>query len=273
MEFPRTRHLASLTVLALVAAGCGGAASSTDAGAGRGMSDLAPSYDARPDKPAKEPKRRQGERTGDASRDRPDGSPQAARPSRSTDGQAAARQEAGGRAADASTRSADVSVAGPVSIQDPSGDLSASPEGAPPSADIVAVALTRKGDEIEVRTTFAGPVPVKQSGSKGMNVASFYDVDGNGMVDYEVWASLADNGWGTGHLDDRQNEATFGPSTGIEVTVEGRTLVTRFPLERVGGARDFRWSAASEWGSYEGMAASTSARDYAPDDGAAEYPG
>ena len=271
MEFPRTRHLASLAVLALVAAGCGGAASSTDAGPGPGMSDLAPSYDAKPDTPAKEPKPRQGERTGDASRDRPGGSPDAARSSGSKDGQ---RQERiGGRARDGAARSADASVAGPVSIQDPSGDLSASPEGAPPSADIVAVALTRKGDEIEVRTTFAGPVPVKQSGSKGMNVASFYDVDGNGMVDYEVWASLADNGWGTGHLDDRRNKATFGPSTGIEVTVEGKTLVTRFPLERVGGARGFRWSAASEWGSYESMAASTSARDYAPDDGAAEYPG
>ena len=274
MEFPRTRHLASLAVLALVAVGCGGAASSTDAGAGPGMSDLAPSYDARPDTPPKEPKRRQGRETGDGSGDRPDGSPQAALPSSSKGGQPAARQErGGGRTRDGAARSADASVAGPVSIQDPSGDLSASPEGAPPSADIVAVALTRKGDEIEVRTTFAGPVPVKQSGSKGMNVASFYDVDGNGMVDYEVWASLADNGWGTGHLDDRRNKATFGPSTGIEVTVEGKTLVTRFPLERVGGARGFRWSAASEWGSYESMAASTSARDYAPDDGAAEYPG
>lgn len=272
MKFPRTRHLSSLAVLALVAAGCGGAASSTDADAGSGMSDLAPSYDAKPVKPAKEPKPRQGGEAGDASRDA-DGSPQAAGPRRSRGGQPAAQQEDDARAGEAATRPAGVSVAGPVSIQDPSGDLGASAEGAPASADIVAVALARKGDEIEVRTTFAGPVPVKQSGSKGMNVASFYDVDGNGMVDYEVWASLADNGWGTGHLDDRRNEATFGPSTRIEVTVEGKTLVTRFPLERVGGAQSFRWSAASEWGSYESMAASTSARDYAPDDGAAEYPG
>ena len=272
MKFPRTRHLAPVAVLALLVAGCGGAASSTDAGTGPGMSDLAPSYDAEPDKPAKEPKPRQGRETGVASRDRPDGSPQAARSSRSKGGQPAARKEAGRRAEYASPRSAEA-AAGPVSIQDPSGDLSASAEGAPPTADIVAVALTRKGDVFEVRTTFAGPVPVRQSRSKGMNVASFYDVDGNGMVDYEVWASLADNGWGTGHLDDRRNKATFGPSTGIEVTVEGKTLVTRFPLERVGGARGFRWSAASEWGSYESMAASTSARDFAPDDGAAEYPG
>ncbi len=162
---------------------------------------------------------------------------------------------------------------GPVRISDPAGDLSSSVEGAPASADIVAVQLTRKGKEIEVRTTFAGAVPARQSGSKGMNVASFYDVDGNGMIDYEVWASLADSGWGTGHLDDRENQATFGPATGIEVAVEGNTLVTRFPMDRIGGAESFRWSAASEWGSYESMAASTSARDYAPDAGAVDYPG
>jgi hypothetical protein len=106
-----------------------------------------------------------------------------------------------------------------------------------------------------------------------MNVASFYDVNGNGVVDYEIWASLADNGWGTGHLDRREEKATFGPSSGIVVSVEGRTLVTRFPLERVGGAQAFRWSVASEWGSYESMAASTSARDYAPDEGAVDYRG
>jgi hypothetical protein len=106
-----------------------------------------------------------------------------------------------------------------------------------------------------------------------MNVASFYDVDDNGVIDYEVWASLADNGWGTGHLDRREEKATFGPSTGIEVNVEGDTLVTRFPVDRIGGAEVFRWSAASEWGSYESMAASTTARDYAPDEGSVDYPG
>jgi hypothetical protein len=137
----------------------------------------------------------------------------------------------------------------------------------------VAVSLRRRGDVVEVRTTFAAAVPSHQSGSKGMNVASFYDVDDNGIVDYEVWASLADDGWGTGHLDRRQEKATFGPSTGIRVSVEGDTLVTRFSVERIGAADVFRWSAASEWGSYESMASSTSARDHAPDDGAVDYPG
>jgi len=162
---------------------------------------------------------------------------------------------------------------GPVRVSDPSGDLSRGLEGAPAFADIVAVKVDRSGGTVTVRTTFAAAVPTKQTDNKGMNVASFYDVDDNGVIDYEVWASLADDGWGTGHLDRREEKAGFGPSTGIEVTVEGDTLVTRFPVDRIGGAEVFRWSAASEWGSYESMAASTTARDYAPDEGSADYPG
>jgi hypothetical protein len=160
-----------------------------------------------------------------------------------------------------------------VRVEDPSGDLSRSVEGRPASADIVAVRLTRKDDVVEVRTTFAGTVPTRQTGSKGMNVASFYDVDDNGIVDYEVWTSLADNGWGTGYLDRRNDKATFGPATRIEVAVAGDTLVTRFPMSRIDGAKAFHWSAASEWGSYQSMSSSTSARDYAPDQDAADFPG
>lgn len=270
MKFPRTRQIASLGLLALVAAGCGGPASSTDADGGPGMSDLAPSYDASPDRPEDEPTRRHQKHTG--TQEGRAESERAARPGRSASSAPAGRPRDGAPGA-AGAPPKPSQAEGPASIQDAPGDLSASAEGTPPCADIVGVTLTRRGARIEVRTTFAGAVPATQSGGKGMNVASFYDVDGNGMVDYEVWASLADDGWGTGHLDDRQNRATFGPSTGIEVTVEGRTLVTTFPPDRIGGAETFRWSAASEWGSYESMAASTSARDYAPDDGAAQYPG
>lgn len=144
----------------------------------------------------------------------------------------------------------------------------------PASADIVAVELTRTSREVVVRTTFAAEVPRRQEdGSRTTNVASFYDVDGNGLIDYEIWTSLADDGWGTGYLDRRQNEAAFGSETGIQVRVEGAVLVVTFPAERIDGASSFRWSAASEWGTYQQMATSTSARDYAPDDGAAVYPG
>ena len=210
-----------------------------------------------------------GEGTGNT---REEGARAAARALRSPGVETAPRQEP---KPTARVQQAEPSPAGhgSVRVDDPAGDLSRSVEGAPDAADIVAVELSRSGDAVEVRTTFAGAVPTRQSGGKGMNVASFYDVDGNGVVDYEVWASLADDGWGTGHLDRREERATFGPSTGIAVSVQGRTLVTTFPADRIGGAKRFRWSAASEWGSYEAMAASTSARDYAPDTGAVDYPG
>jgi hypothetical protein len=233
------------------------------------MSDLAPSYDARPATRGGEgekPRTRQAEATRDGGQGRETAAAGRGTPGRESTEGSGRRDGAAGPAATA------VAAARPVVVEDPSGDLSRSLEGAPASADVVTVRLDRAGDMVAVRTTFAAPVPARQNGSKGMNVASFYDVDDNGIVDYEVWASLADNGWGTGHLDRRRQRARFGPSTGIEVRVQGATLVTRFPLDRIGNAESFRWSAASEWGSYQSMAASTSARDYAPDDGAVDYP-
>jgi hypothetical protein len=278
MNFYFLRGLGPVLALAMLATACGTAASGDVAG-GPGMSDLAPSYDARPDAGAGdvEPAKKPGSGTpagsgdGDGDGDRrsgPASSPATVGPeerSASPDGE-------GGKAREA-RQTPRAGAAKAVRVSDPVGDLSRSIEGAPASADIVAVTLRRSGSRVEVRTRFAAAVPTRQSGGKGMNVASFYDVDDNGIVDYEVWASLADDGWGTGHLDRREERASFGPGTKIEVRVEGDTLVTTFPLDRVGGADVFRWSAASEWGSFESMAASTSARDYAPDDGAVDYPG
>jgi len=257
------------TVVLLLVAACGGGASSGDAASGPVMSDLAPSYSAQPDaeksRPAqgkKAERRRQARRDAARTGDRQAGSAAA---------EAASDEHRQRQGASAPAREATLSSA-PVLVDDPSGDLSRSVEGAPASADIVAVRLVRRGGSVEVRTTFAGAVPTRQTGEKGMNVASFYDVDDNGIVDYEVWTSLADNGWGTGYLDRREEKATFGPSPGIRVSVDGNTLVTRFPVSRLGDAEAFRWSAASEWGSYASMSSSTSARDYAPDRGAVDYP-
>ena len=246
--------------------------------AGGGLSDLAPTYDVVP------PSSRPRERTGGvddarkargtdpgsrrSTRPQPDAAhtPEAVQPPRSP--APTARPDRPRR-----ERSPQPVDAAPVTVSDPAGDQSASLQGPGDAADIVAVRLDVTGDTVEVRTTFVGEVPARMTGRHGMNVASFYDVDGNGLVDYEIWVSLADNGWGTGYRDARESTAAFGPGTGIEVEVSGRTLTTRFPRDLVGGAQRFRWSAASEWGSHESMAASTSARDHAPDDGAATYPG
>lgn len=275
MIFHLTRPLVPLAVLALVAAGCA-SATSESATAGPSSSDLAPTYTAAPGGSGPRSGTRQvsGKRRERLDRRR---HPKASG-ARSAPSAAGSPGVGAGRADQAKptrtrTASAAAAPAGPVTVRDLRGDLGPSAQGAPAFADIVAVRLSRQGDLVEVRTTFAGQVPRRQTGSKGMNVASFFDVDGNGMVDYEIWASLADNGWGTGYRDDRRNKASFGLDTGIEVSVKGDTLVTRFRDDRIGGADGFRWSAASEWGSYQSMAASTSARDYAPDHGAAAYPG
>lgn len=274
MKLPLARRISSLAVVAVVASGCGGA-SSEEVTAGPAMTDLAPSYDASPSGApgrAQRGDRKTRERAA-GSQDRTGKS--AAGPSTLRSGsKTISSPSPSGDTEPEPTRARQVGSPDPaVRVADPTGDLDRGVETAPSSADIVAVELTRAGGTIEVRTTFAAAVPTRMNGDKGMNVASFYDVDGNGIIDYEVWASLADNGWGTGHLDRREEKASFGPSSGITVTVEGHTLITRFPVERVGGAKSFRWSAASEWGTYESMAASTSARDYAPDEGAVGYPG
>lgn len=274
MNFRCLRRPGLVLALAVLVTACG-TTPSTDVAGGPGTSDLAPSYDARPDprsgrvEPATKPRNETSANTDDGA-----GKPEAAT-SAATGGprERPARRARGGGKTREPRQTPRVGAAKAVRVSDPVGDLSRSLEGAPASADIVAVTLRRSGSRVEVRTRFAAAVPTRQSGGRGMNVASFYDVDDNGIVDYEVWASLADDGWGTGHLDRREERASFGPGTKIEVRVEGDTLVTTFPLDHVGGAEAFRWSVASEWGSFESMAASASARDYAPDDGAVDYPG
>ncbi len=278
MKFYLPGQLGWLVVPALLLTGCG-AAADDEVAAGPGMTDLAPTYDARPAEDGSASPTKQALEKADRPRagagtkqtaTRPTRKPQQVEPQQTG---TAAKPTQGTRNGTSARSGAVAAPSGPVRVSDPSGDLSRGLEGAPAFADIVAVQVDRSGGTVTVRTTFAAAVPTKQTDNKGMNVASFYDVDDNGVIDYEVWASLADNGWGTGHLDRREEKAAFGPSTGIEVTVEGDTLVTRFPVDRIGGAEVFRWSAASEWGSYESMAASTTARDYAPDEGSVDYPG
>lgn len=267
-------RIGSLAAVAVLAAGCG-AASSDEVTAGPAMTDLAPSYDASPGQEPTGPEG--GERTtkGRSADSTVETKEKDARlPSQPSRSKTTRAPESSGHSEPNATRARPAAEPdSAVRVGDPTGDMTRGVEPGPASADIVAVELSRAQGTIEVRTTFAGAVATRTSGNKGMNVASFYDVDGNGIIDYEVWASLADNGWGTGHLDRREERASFGPSSRITVSVEGRTLVTTFPVDRVGGAESFRWSAASEWGSYESMAASTSARDYAPGEGAVGYPG
>lgn len=162
-----------------------------------------------------------------------------------------------------------------AAIVDGQGDLTESAESPPAWADLLGGTLIRRADGFELRVRLAGgSVPTTTDEDHTMNVASFYDVDGDGSVDYEVWANLAWRGWGGSWFDNRGKKAQLGAKAGVGIEVVGDEVVLRFPLARVGGAERFRWSLASEWGRYEVLGTPATARDDAPDfDAAARFPG
>ena len=161
------------------------------------------------------------------------------------------------------------------SVEDPDGDVTSPPlEEPPPYADLLGARVELTGRSFEVAVTLGGQAPEQQPDpDHTMNVAWFVDIDGDGVVDHEIWLNLADNGWFPGHRDNRQREARFGDKTGIDVSTDGRDLVFRFSKDLL-GAEAFRWATASEWGRYEVLGTDAAARDSAPDDhGAVQFPG
>jgi hypothetical protein len=162
-----------------------------------------------------------------------------------------------------------------AAIVDRAGDVTPSPLDRPPAwADLLGARLTRRADGFELRVRLAGgSAPSSTDEAHTMNVASFYDLDGDGRVDFEVWANLASRGWGSSYFDDVHGSGDFQERSGVTVTTEGDEVVLRFPLTHLQRATRFRWSIASEWGRYEVLGTAASARDDAPDDdAAADFP-
>lgn len=161
-------------------------------------------------------------------------------------------------------------VAAPVeaAITDPEGDATPSPIDPPPAwADLVGARLIRSGDGFELRIALGGgDAPESTDEDHTMNVASFYDVDGDGAVDYEIWANVAAGGWGATYFDNGPDQGGFGEGSGVTVAAEGGDVVLRFPAGHLGDAARFRWSVASEWGRYEALGTPAMVRDDAPDD-------
>jgi hypothetical protein len=157
-----------------------------------------------------------------------------------------------------------------ASVSDPSGDVQGSLTRAPDQVDVTGATLTRGTQGFTLRVSFAGTVPASDP-DKTENVASFYDLDGDGQIDYEVWATLADNGWSGSYAT--PDGSRFGADSGVTARPDGRDLVVTFPLAHLRGARAFRWSVGAEWGSYEQLAAGATAKDNAPDTGVVAFPG
>mgnify|MGYP000498179064 CR=1 FL=1 len=161
-------------------------------------------------------------------------------------------------------------------VSDPVGDLTPSPADRPPAwADLRGATLRRAGSQMELAIDLGGAAPARgPDPDHTMNIASFYDLDGDGAIDAEVWVTLADDGWGGAYFDDRARTSAYAAKSQVQARVEEGRLVVRFPVGHLRDATVFRWSLASEWGRYEVIGTDLAARDDAPDDdGAVGFPG
>jgi len=161
-------------------------------------------------------------------------------------------------------------------VTDAVGDVTpAVADRAPGWSDLAGAELAGGPEGFELVVAFGAAIPTAAPDAEHtMNVAAFVDVDGDGRVDYEVWANLGEGGWGGAWYDNRSGEARFVADSRIAPTVEAGRLVLRFPAALVGSASSFRWSVASEWGRYEAIGTMAAARDDAPDsDGSVTFPG
>lgn len=230
-----------------------------------GGSQLRPEFRDRAGKDGRDPagRRATAARAGRDGTD--DGEDRAAadRPSPSPSPAASPGQQ-GTPAAEPSGTPADPSVR----VADARGDVSG--VGAPRYVDLVAATLTRSGGTFRLVVETAAALPRRQADSRTMNVVGFFDTDLDGRGDHEVWATLSDNGWGTSarHPDG----ASFGPDSGVRVTVSGATLTFTFGSRLVGDPARLQWSVATEHGTYEQVASGTTAQDRAPAGGAL-FPG
>jgi hypothetical protein len=153
-----------------------------------------------------------------------------------------------------------------AAITDPGGDATPGPAATPAWADLVGAQLVALPEFFELRVQLAGSTPTAADrADRTMNVATFVDVDGDGDVDYEVWANLAESGWDGSWYDNVAGRSAHSEGAAMDVLVDGADLVVRFPSAYVGDATSFRWSMASEYGTYAALGTPRTARDDAPD--------
>jgi len=160
-----------------------------------------------------------------------------------------------------------------ATISDRKGDVTFSVDRPPAWADLVGGTLTRRPEGYELRVKLGAEVPSTYESERTINIASFYDVTGDGSIDYEVWVNLASGGWGGSYFDNTRRGANRLNDEALAIRTEGAELVVGFPLSHLASAERMQWSLAMEWGRYEVIGTVAAARDDAPDnDAAAQFP-
>ncbi|HEX4901235.1 MAG TPA: hypothetical protein VFV42_00400 [Acidimicrobiales bacterium] len=159
-----------------------------------------------------------------------------------------------------------------VSFDDPVGDGVGGLDSSPPAwADLAGATLQRQGNAYRLTVRLGGDVPETQPGAATMNVASFFDVDGDGGIDHELWVNLGEGGWGPVFYEG--DRAYPGEASNVTVVVEGRELRLLFPDVMLDAPASLRFSLASEYGELSAISSDFAHRDDAPDgDQAVAFP-
>ena len=173
-------------------------------------------------------------------------------------GEATPTATASGSAASANRR---------VAFDDPVGDAtSGQTVGTPPSwSDLAGGSLEREGDAYRLTIRLGGAAPQTAPGAETMNIATFFDTDGDGAVERELWVNLGANGWGPVWYDDKGNAAA-GERSNVTVVVEGDEVRLLFPDVMLEKPDRLRFSMASEYGPLTVIGTDQARRDDAPND-------
>ena len=161
-----------------------------------------------------------------------------------------------------------------VSFDDPVGDATpgVGMPSPPPWTDLAGGSLERQGNAYRLTIRLGGAAPATSSGERTMNVATFFDIDGDGAVEYELWVNLGAAGWGPVWYDDRGG-ATPGEASNVTVVVEDDEVRLLFPDVMIDRPERLRFSMASEYGELAQIGSSYARRDDAPDgDRAVAFP-
>jgi hypothetical protein len=159
-----------------------------------------------------------------------------------------------------------------VSFDDPVGDAVGGLDQDPPAwADLAGATLERQDNAYRLTVRLGDTAPETAPGAATMNVATFFDVDGDGGIDHELWVNLGEGGWGPVWYEG--DRAYPGEASNVTMIVEGDEVRLLFPDVMLDQPERLRFSVASEYGELDVIGSSYAHRDDAPDgDQAVAFP-